>query len=99
VALDASKRGLKTAMVEADDFGAGTSGRSTKLIHGGIRYLETAFKKLDIESFKLVEEALEERAYMLQAAPYMNHPLPIMIPIYKWWEVPYMWIGAKVCEG
>ncbi|CAN0282967.1 unnamed protein product, partial [Ectocarpus sp. 4 AP-2014] len=72
-----------------------TSGRSTKLIHGGIRYLETAFKKLDMESYNLVEEALEERAYMLQAAPYMNRPLPIMIPIYKWWEVPYMWIGAK----
>ncbi|CAN0111144.1 unnamed protein product [Scytosiphon promiscuus] len=85
-------------MVEADDFGAGTSGRSTKLIHGGIRYLETAFKKLDIESYHLVEEALEERAYMLQAAPYMNNPLPIMIPIYKWWEVPYMWIGAKVYD-
>ncbi|CAM9600907.1 unnamed protein product, partial [Hapterophycus canaliculatus] len=75
-----------------------TSGRSTKLIHGGIRYLETAFKKLDIESYHLVEEALEERAYMLQAAPYMNNPLPIMIPIYKWWEVPYMWIGAKVYD-
>ncbi|CAN0187961.1 unnamed protein product [Ascophyllum nodosum] len=85
-------------MVEAEDFGAGTTGRSTKLIHGGIRYLEAAFKNLDLESYRLVEEALEERAYMLQAAPYMNHPLPIMIPVYTWWELPYMWIGTKVYD-
>ncbi|CAM9701423.1 unnamed protein product, partial [Phaeothamnion confervicola] len=98
VALDAAMRGMKTALIEAEDFGAGTSGRSTKLIHGGIRYLETAFKKLDYESYKLVVEALEERAYMLRAAPYMNHPLPIMIPLYRWWEVPYMWAGAKVYD-
>jgi glycerol-3-phosphate dehydrogenase len=98
VALDASKRGMRVALVEADDFGSGTSGRSTKLIHGGIRYLETAFKKLDYGSYKLVKEALEERAYLLRAAPYMNKPLPIMIPLYKWWEVPYMWVGAKVYD-
>lgn len=75
-----------------------TSGRSTKLIHGGIRYLETAFWKLDIGSYKLVQEALEERAHMLAAAPYMNSPLPIMIPIYKWWELPYFWAGAKAYD-
>lgn len=75
-----------------------TSGRSTKLIHGGIRYLETAFTKLDYGSYALVKEALEERAYMLNAAPYMNHPLPIMMPIYKWWEVPYYWVGTKVYD-
>lgn len=98
VALDAQVRGLKTAMVEADDFSAGTSGRSTKLIHGGIRYLETAFWKLDYGSFTLVQEALEERAHMLNAAPYMNSALPIMIPIYKWWEVPYFWAGAKAYD-
>ena len=98
VALDAQIRGLKTAMVEANDFSAGTSGRSTKLIHGGIRYLETAFWKLDYGSFALVQEALEERAHMLNAAPYMNSPLPIMIPIYKWWEVPYFWAGAKAYD-
>uniref|UniRef100_A0AAV1TQ03 Glycerol-3-phosphate dehydrogenase n=1 Tax=Peronospora matthiolae TaxID=2874970 RepID=A0AAV1TQ03_9STRA len=97
-ALDAATRGLNTAVVEASDFAAGTSGRSTKLIHGGIRYLETAFLKLDYAAFKLVNEALEERAFFLSAAPYMNRPLPIMIPIYKWWEVPYMWIGAKAYD-
>lgn len=97
-ALDAATRGLNTAVVEASDFAAGTSGRSTKLIHGGIRYLETAFMKLDYAAFKLVFEALEERSFFLSAAPYMNRPLPIMIPIYNWWEVPYMWAGAKMYD-
>lgn len=97
-ALDASTRGLKVALVERDDFAAGTSGRSTKLIHGGIRYLEAAFKKFDIESYRLVEEALEERAWMIQSAPYMARPLPIMIPLYSWWQVPYFWAGAKVYD-
>lgn len=97
-ALDAATRGLNTAVVDAADFAAGTSGRSTKLIHGGIRYLETAFMKFDYAAFKLVFEALEERSFFLSAAPYMNRPLPIMIPIYNWWEVPYMWAGAKMYD-
>jgi len=98
VALDAAKRGLKTAMIEMEDFGSGTSGRSTKLIHGGVRYLEQAFKKLDYKSWEMVKEALEERGFMLSAAPYMNKPLPIMIPLYSWWEVPYMLAGVKVYD-
>mmetsp|Transcript_20488 Transcript_20488/g.33013 ORF Transcript_20488/g.33013 Transcript_20488/m.33013 type:complete len:617 (-) Transcript_20488:289-2139(-) len=98
VALDTSMRGLKTALIEQEDFGAGTSGRSTKLIHGGVRYLEAAFKKLDWGSWELVKEALEERGFMLRAAPYMNHPLPIMIPLYQWWQVPYMLLGVKVYD-
>ena len=60
VAWEASTRGLKVALVERDDFSAGTSGRSTKLIHGGIRYLESAFKNLDYSMLALVKEALEE---------------------------------------
>lgn len=96
--LDAASRGLKTAVIDRSDFAAGTSGRSTKLIHGGIRYLESAFMKLDYAALKLVFEALHERAFMLQAAPYMNRPLPIMIPIYTWWEVPYMWVGTKMYD-
>jgi glycerol-3-phosphate dehydrogenase len=77
---------------------AGTSGRSTKLIHGGIRYLEQAIKSLDISKYELVEEALAERAHLLNAAPYMAHPVPVMIPLYKWWEVPYMYAGAKMYD-
>lgn len=98
VAWEAATRGLKVAMVERDDFAAGTSGRSTKLIHGGIRYLEAAFKNLDYEMYQLLEEALYERAHLMNAAPFMAKPLPIIIPLYTWWEIPYMWVGAKLYD-
>lgn len=97
-ALEAATRGLKVAMVDANDFAAGTSGRSTKLIHGGIRYLEQAFWKLDYTKFKLVLEALAERAHLMNAAPYMAHPMPILIPVYRWWELPYLYAGAVVYD-
>nr|CEL66611.1 TPA: glycerol-3-phosphate dehydrogenase, putative [Neospora caninum Liverpool] len=96
VALDAATRGLSCCLVEREDFGGGTSGRSTKLIHGGVRYLEKAFEELDLRQLYLVWEALEERAHMLAAAPYMNHPLAILMPVYKYWQVPYFWAGVKV---
>ncbi len=98
VALDAASRGLKVALLERDDFAAGTSGRSTKLIHGGVRYLENAFKHLDYGQYKLVKEALAERSHMLQAAPYIAHPAPIMLPMEKWWMIPYYWAGCKVYD-
>ena len=82
-ALDAATRGLKTAMVEADDFSAGTSSRSTKLIHGGLRYLQKAIMKLDYEQYKMVKEALHERGNLLDIAPHLSFPLPIMLPVYK----------------
>ena len=97
-AWEAATRGLKVALVERDDFSSGTSGRSTKLIHGGIRYLEAAFKNLDREMLSLVSEALSERAHLLHAAPYMAKPLATLIPIYNWWEVPYMWAGCKAYD-
>ena len=75
--------GLKTAMVEKYDFSAGTSSRSTKLIHGGVRYLEKAIKGLDLEQYRLVKEALHERANLLEIAPHLSSPLPIMLPVYK----------------
>ena len=98
VAWEAATRGLRVALVERDDFASGTSGRSTKLIHGGIRYLESAFKNLDVSMLALVKEALEERAHLLNAAPYMAHALATLIPIYTWWEIPYMWAGTKVYD-
>lgn len=97
-ALDAQTRGLKTALVEADDFASGTSSRSTKLIHGGVRYLQKAIMQLDVEQYKMVKEALRERAIMLQSAPHLAHPLPIMLPVYKWWQVPYYWVGIKMYD-
>ncbi|KAM4697644.1 glycerol-3-phosphate dehydrogenase, mitochondrial [Rhinophrynus dorsalis] len=97
-ALDAVSRGLKTALVERDDFSSGTSSRSTKLIHGGVRYLQTAIMKLDIEQYRLVKEALHERANLLEIAPHLSGPLPIMLPVYKWWQLPYYWVGIKVYD-
>ncbi|CAD7089448.1 unnamed protein product [Hermetia illucens] len=94
-ALDAITRGLKTALVEADDFASGTSSRSTKLIHGGVRYLQKAILGLDYEQYSMVKEALAERAAMLAAAPHLTHPLPIMLPVYTWWQIPYYWVGIK----
>ena len=82
-ALDSATRGLKTAMVEADDFSSGTSSRSTKLIHGGLRYLQKAIMKLDYGQYKMVKEALHERGNLLDIAPHLSFPLPIMLPVYK----------------
>lgn len=98
VALDAVTRGLKTALVEKDDFSSGTSSRSTKLIHGGVRYLQKAVFNLDYEQFKLVTEALHERANMLRSAPHLAQPLPIMLPVYTWWKIPYFWAGIKMYD-
>ena len=75
--------GFDTALVEKYDFSSGTSSRSTKLIHGGVRYLEKAFFNLDYEQYRLVKEALHERANLLEIAPHLAHPLPIMLPVYK----------------
>jgi len=75
--------GLKTALVELEDFSSGTSSRSTKLIHGGIRYLQKAIFNLDIEQYRMVKEALNERSNLLEIAPHLSYPLPIMLPIYK----------------
>jgi len=85
-------------VVERDDFASGTSSRSTKLIHGGVRYLEAAFKKLDIGQFFLVCEALEERSHMMKAAPFQSRPLPIVTPIYTYWQIPYFWAGIKAYD-
>ncbi|XP_057303376.1 glycerol-3-phosphate dehydrogenase, mitochondrial-like [Hydractinia symbiolongicarpus] len=98
VALDACSRGLKTALVEKYDYSAGTSSRSTKLIHGGVRYLQKAIMKLDREQYRMVKEALHERANLLAIAPHIATPLPIMLPVYKWWQVPYFWVGIKMYD-
>ncbi|XP_077281332.1 glycerophosphate oxidase 1 isoform X2 [Temnothorax americanus] len=105
-ALDACTRGLKTALIEADDFASGTSSRSTKLIHGGVRYLQKAIMQLDVEQYRMVKEALHERASMLRSAPHLAHPLPIMLPVYTyvygqkqtWWKIPYYWFGIKMYD-
>ncbi|XP_078259988.1 glycerol-3-phosphate dehydrogenase, mitochondrial [Rhinoraja longicauda] len=97
-ALDAVTRGLKTALIEREDFSSGTSSKSTKLIHGGVRYLQKAFMNLDYEQYKLVKEALRERANLLKIAPHIAKELPIMLPVYKWWQLPYYWAGIKMYD-
>lgn len=98
IALDAVTRGLKVAVVERDDFSSGTSSKSTKLVHGGVRYLEKAFWELDYNQYALVKEALRERKYFLTTAPHLSSWLPIMLPLDKWWKAPYFWIGTKAYD-
>ncbi len=104
-AVDAASRGLKVALVEANDFAAETSSRSTKLLHGGVRYLEqlvmTFLKtlKFDKVMYNLIRDALHERNTALKLAPHLTRPLPIVTPIYKAHEVPYYWAGLKAYDA
>lgn len=92
VAVDAATRGYRTLLLEADDFAKGTSSRSTKLVHGGVRYLEQG-------DIPLVLEALRERGLMHQNAPHLVHHLSFLIPRYQWWEGPFFGIGLKVYDA
>lgn len=98
IAVDAVTRGLKVALVERDDFSSGTSSKSTKLVHGGVRYLEKAVMNLDYPQLELVIEALRERRTFLNVAPHLSQSLPILLPIQRWWEAPYMWCGTKAYD-
>ena len=98
IAVDAASRGLSVALVERQDFAEGTSSRSTKLLHGGVRYLETAVKKLDKTNFKLVREALHERGALLHNAPHLSNRLALVTPIYSWLQVPYVYAGLKLYD-
>lgn len=94
-ALDAQLRGYKTLLVESNDFCAGASSASTKLIHGGVRYLEKAVLQLSKSQYVLVREALSERGLLLKNASALVSMLPIIIPVYKWWEAVYYFAGTK----
>ena len=97
-ALDAALRGLKVVLIERDDFAAATSSKSTKLFHGGVRYLEQAVKKLSMEQFRLVHKALYERKTLIQNAPHLAQPLALLTPCYTWWEGIYYAIGLKIYD-
>ncbi len=90
-AVDAASRGFKTLLFEKYDFGKGTSSRSTKLVHGGVRYLQQG-------NIKLVMEALKERGLLLQNAPHLVHNQKFVVPNYKWWEKPFYGIGLKIYD-
>lgn len=97
-ALDAALRGLKVALVEKEDFAAETSSRSTKLVHGGVRYLEQAFKKFDFAQLRQVLHGLRERRIVLQNAPHLARPLGLVTPVFNAWESFYYSIGLKLYD-
>lgn len=91
VAIDAAARGYEVLLLEQSDFGKGTSSRSTKLAHGGVRYLEKG-------NIGLVMEALKERGLLLQNAPHLVHDLAFVVPNYDWWETPFYGLGLKLYQ-
>jgi glycerol-3-phosphate dehydrogenase len=91
IAVDAASRGYSVLLLEREDFGKATSSRSTKLVHGGVRYLEQG-------NISLVMEALKERGLLLQNAPHLVHDLPFIVPNYSWWETPFYGIGLKIYD-
>jgi glycerol-3-phosphate dehydrogenase len=91
VAVDAASRGYDVLLLEQSDFGKGTSSRSTKLIHGGVRYLQQG-------NIPLVMEALRERGILKMNAPHLVHDLAFVVPNYDWWEPPFYGIGLKVYD-
>jgi glycerol-3-phosphate dehydrogenase len=91
IAVDGATRGLDVLLLEREDFGKATSSRSTKLVHGGVRYLEQG-------NISLVMEALKERGLLRQNAPHLVHDLAFVVPNYSWWETPFYGIGMKVYD-
>jgi glycerol-3-phosphate dehydrogenase len=91
VAVDAASRGFSVLLLEREDFAKGTSSRSTKLVHGGVRYLEQG-------NLSLVMEALKERGILLRNAPHLVHDLQFVVPNYSWWEAPFYGIGLKLYD-
>ena len=91
VAVDAASRGYRTLLLEQADFASATSSRSTKLVHGGVRYLEQG-------DLRLVMEALHERGLLHANAPHVARNLPFIVPRYRWWEGPFYGIGLKTYD-
>ena len=92
VAIDAASRGYDVLLLEQNDFGKGTSSRSTKLVHGGVRYLEQG-------NLSLVMEALKERGLLLQNAPHLVRNLGFVVPNYDWWEAPVLRRRAQALQS
>lgn len=91
IAVDAAARGYDVVLLEQSDFGKATSSRSTKLIHGGVRYLQQG-------NLSLVMEALKERGLLSRNAPHLVRDLPFVVPNYQWWEAPFYGTGLKIYD-
>src|SRR6478752_1498121 len=90
-AVEAASRGYKVALLEAHDFAKGTSSRSTKLVHGGVRYLAQG-------NVGLVRDALRERGRLRRNAPHLVGDLEFIVPAYSWWNGPYYGTGLKLYD-
>jgi glycerol-3-phosphate dehydrogenase len=97
-ALDAQLRGFSTVLLDAGDFVSRTSAASTKLVHGGVRYLQQAVADFDYGQYTMVRKALHERIHMLRCAPFLAHPLELLVPCFSWWEIVYFTIGMKAYD-
>jgi glycerol-3-phosphate dehydrogenase len=98
-ALDAQLRGLKTILLDAGDFASAASSASTKLVHGGVRYLEQAIKSFNLEEYRMVKSALRERLYMLANAPHLAHQAQFLVPVYSWARAAYYLVGMKLYDA
>jgi glycerol-3-phosphate dehydrogenase len=98
-ALDGQLRKLRTIVLDAGDFASAASSASTKLVHGGVRYLEQAVKGLNLEEYRMVKAALREREYMLANAPYLAHASHFMVPVYSWARALYYLVGMKMYDA
>lgn len=97
-ALDAQLRGLRTVLIEAGDFGSGSSTASTKMVHGGVRYLQEAVNDLDINQYHLVGHALRERLVMMRNAPHLTRTVEFLVPCFSSFEKVYYGLGMKVYD-
>jgi glycerol-3-phosphate dehydrogenase len=97
-ALDSQLRGLHTVMLDAGDFAGATSSAATKIIHGGVRYLEEAIKDVDPQEYHVVVRALHERVRMLKNAPHLTRQLEFLVPSYHWLDIAYLDIGLKIYD-
>jgi glycerol-3-phosphate dehydrogenase len=97
-ALDSQLRGFKTILIDAGDFGSGTSTASTKLIHGGLRYLQQAVTEFDIAQYRVVRVALRERRLMMNNAPFLSRPCEFVVPCYSFLEAAYYDVGLKLYD-
>jgi glycerol-3-phosphate dehydrogenase len=97
-ALDAQLRGLKTVLLDGGDFASAASSASTKLVHGGVRYLEQAVKKLDVGEYRMVQAALSERIHMLKNAPHLAHAAEFLVPVFSRIQALYYQAGLKMYD-
>lgn len=97
-ALDAQLRGIRTVLFEAGDFAGATSSAATKIIHGGVRYLEEAIKGADLQEYHVLVRALHERVRMLENAPHLTRKLEFLVPSYHWIDVAYLDVGLKIYD-